>query len=413
MSELNSHIRMYGPLALICGNSVAYLSRLRDMGNKFGISGPGRNERRSAKIDFADFVTRAGDRSPRTLALVLGGMVKKASSESTETAASFLSKAPHGHYFCKPNRGRNGIGAFRLTIASDGMMIDEEPSSIVAVSERLSSEDYVIQEWVAALQHPDISRFRAGVINTMRLITFDAGDGAKAVAASLRMAISLKSIDSWTQGGVVAAIDLERGVLKPFGILKKGWKIVDTHPGSGIPFRDQAIPHFQTAVRQACRMHSQLAGPRSLGWDIGLLEDGPCFLESNAPWDVLMSAQFNPDLVPKFLAFHLPRTCETAIHVLLPGTYTNRITLCSGLSRVLGTAMVSGRVERLTRDRVVLTIGGTPQSVQTALRLFKLRGSDFGATDVKAARARENPAPGFDASGAFAGVQITESARPD
>ena len=174
-------------------------------------------------------------------------------------------------------------------------------------------------------------------------------------------------------------------------ILKEGWKIVDTHPGSGIPFRDQAIPHFQTAIEQACRMHSQLAGSRSLGWDIGLLEDGPCFLESNRPWDILMSAQFNPDLVPKLIAFSLPPICETAVHVLLSGTYINRIQPCFGLSRVLGNAMASGRVERLRHDRLVLTIGGTKQAVLTALRLFERRGSDLGATDVKVASAREKP----------------------
>ena len=400
-------------MPLICGNPVPYLNGLRDGGNKPGISGPGRIERRSGKFDVADFVTRAGARSPRTFALIQSGMVKHASSQSIQTVASFLTNAPHGHYFCKPDKGRNGVGAFRLTSAADGMMMDEEPASIGAVSQRLSSADYIIQEWMAPLQHPDISRFRAGVINTMRLITFDGGDGAKPVAASLRMAISLKSIDSWSQGGVVAAIDLEHGVLKPFGIMKKGAKIVDAHPGSGIRFRDQSIPHFREALTRACQMHSQLAGPRSLGWDIGLLKDGPCFLESNAPWDVLMSAQFNPDLVPDFLAFLLPPTCETAIHVLLPGTYRNRMSLYMGLSRVLGRAMVSGRVERLTRDRVVLTIGGTRQAVQTALRLFKKTAPNFGAADVKMRPAQNKPAPGFDASGLFAGARVTESAHPE
>ena len=55
--------------------------------------------------------------------------------------------------------------------------MDEEPSSLAAVAERLSSEDYIIQEWMVPLQHPDIARFREGVINTMRLVTFDTGDG--------------------------------------------------------------------------------------------------------------------------------------------------------------------------------------------------------------------------------------------
>lgn len=399
-------------MALISGNTVLYLNYLRDAGNKRGDAAE-RIQRPREKFDFADFAAKAGARAPRTFALIVDGAVQQASSESAEPIASFLTNAPQGHYFCKPNKGRNGIGAFRLTIAFDGVMMDEEPSTIGAVSERLSAEPYVIQEWMAPLQHPDIARFRDGVINTLRLITFDDGDGAKPVAASLRMAISLRSIDSWTQGGVVAAIDLARGVLKPLGIVKKGSKIVEAHPGSGIVFHNQPIPHFQEAVRLACRMHSQLAQPRTLGWDIGLLKDEPCFLEANGPWDVLMSAQFNPDLVPKLIAFSLPPTCEIAVRVLLPGAYTNRVTLCWGLSRVLGRAMASGRIEHMIRDRVLLTVGGTEQSVKTALKLFKLRGSDFGATHVKTGPAREKPAPGFDASVAFADVRITESAPPE
>ena len=233
MSELNSHIRMYGPLALICGNTVTYLTYLRDAGSKSGVAANEKRQRRRRKFDFADFVTKAGARSPRSFALIVGGMVQHASSETTEPVASFVTNAPPGHYFCKPNKGRNGIGAFRLTIGPDGVMMDEEAATISAVSERLSSEDYILQEWLAPLQHPDISRFRDGVINTLRLVTFNAGDEVKPVAASLRMAISLKSIDSWSQGGVVAAIDVEHGVLKPFGIVKKGAKIVEAHRDRG------------------------------------------------------------------------------------------------------------------------------------------------------------------------------------
>jgi hypothetical protein len=162
----------------------------------------------------------------------------------------------------------------------------------------------------------------------------------------------------------------------------------------------------------ACRMHGMLAGPKSLGWDIGLLEDGPCFLEANGPWDILMSAQLNPDLVPNLLAFHLPPAYETAVRVQLPGTYANRIPLCWALSKVVGVAMASGRVEHVSRDRAVLTIGGTHQAVQTALQIFKRNGAQFGATGVKVAPAQEKLAPGFEMSAMFAGMQPIQSAHP-
>lgn len=400
MSELNFHIRIHGPIALICGNSLTYLHHLRETTNEL-TSAPNRIKRQRGKFEFAEFVTSAGGRTPKTVAFVVDGLVQHAAPTGSETVAAFLTSTPEGDYFCKPNSGRNGIGAFRLAISPDGPLMDDEPSSFAAVAERLSSQDYVVQEWMVPLQHPEITRFRKGVINTMRLVTFDTDRGAIPVAASLRMATHLKSIDSWTQGGIAAPIDLERGVLMPFGIVKKDFKFVEAHPGSGVAFRDQPIPHFHQAVMMACRMHSRLDAPKTLGWDIGLLEDGPCFLESNTAWDFLLSALFAPDLVPDFLALHLPPSCTSSVRVLLTGTFTDRFTMCWALSMVLGKAMASGRVEAVSRGQVLFTLGGTERAVETALQVFKLRGSDFGASGVKIAQTQEMPALGFDASAAF------------
>lgn len=239
---------------------MAYLDRLRDAESSLSASAPGRIPRPTEKFEFADFVVKEGGRAPRTFALIANG--------SGEAVASLLEKIPQGHYFCKPNRGCNGVGAFRLTVSPDGPMVDDEQRGFAAVAEILSSKDYVIQEWLAPLQHSDIARFKGGVINTLRLVTFDTESGPKAVAASLRMAISLTSIDSWTQGGVVAAIDLDKGVLKPFGVLKKGLKIVEAHPGSGLAFREQPIPHLNRAVAMACLLHGKLDKVKSLGWEV-------------------------------------------------------------------------------------------------------------------------------------------------
>ena len=402
MPELNSHIRVCGGLFLIGGNPGAYLDSLRDAKNRYSTYAPDRIPRRAEKAHFVDFVTKAGGRAPRMVALIGNASVVEGESGSGEPVAAFLKQIPKGNYFCKPNRGSNGKGAFRLTVRPDGLLVDDEERSLADIASTLSSQDYVIQEWMAPLQHPDIARFRAGVINTMRLVTFDTDSGPKAAAASLRMAISLKSIDSWTQGGVVAAIDLDRGVLKPFGILKKGLKIVEAHPGSGLAFRDQPIPHCHQAVAMACKLHGLLGGAKTLGWDIGLLEDGPCFLESNGVWDILMSAQFNPELVPEFIAFHLPDVSELAVRLDFGGTFANRTTICRSVGRVLGGAMTSGRIERLGPQRLLLTVGGTRKSVQTAVQVFKQRAREFGASRMAIAESRDMPERGFDVTAAFA-----------
>ena len=394
----NSHIRVRGSMFLLNGNPGAYLNGLRDAKNRSASQASDRTEYRRKKVDFGEFVTSLGGRSPRTIALIRNATIVAPGSASGATVENYLKELPAGSYFCKPNVGRNGIGAFRLTIGSDGPRVDDEARSVSDVTKLFSSEDYVIQESVAPLQHPDIARFRDGVINTMRLVTFDTKAGPKALAASLRMAISLKSIDSWTQGGVVAGIDLKRGMLKPFGCLKKGLKIVDHHPGSGLPFRDQPIPHVREAVAMACKLHAQLNGARSLGWDIALLKDGPCFLESNKMWDVIMSAQLNPGFVPAFLAVHLPRTSDRAVSLEVGGSFKSRVQICRAVGGILGRALASGRIERLSRERVGLTVGGTQETVQAAVQMFRQRTGNR----VKIAPSRNGPEPGFDVTAAFA-----------
>jgi len=383
------------------GNPGAYLDSLRDTKNRHSTYAPDRIRRQSEKSRFVEFVTKAGGRAPRMVALIGNASVLESETGSGEPVASFLKQIPKGHYFCKPNRGSNGKGAFRLTVRSDGLLVDDEERSLDDVANALSSQDYVVQEWMAPLQHPEIARFRGGVINTMRLVTFDTDSGPKAMAASLRMAISLTSIDSWTQGGVVAAIDIDNGVLKPFGVLKKGLKIVEAHPGSGLAFREQAVPHFHQAVAMACKLHGQLGGAKTLGWDIGLLEDGPCFLEANGMWDVLMSAQFNPQLVPAFIAFHLPDPSEIAVRLDFGGTFVNRTDICRSVGRVLGAAMASGRMERLGPQRLHLTVGGTRKAVQTAVQSFNRKAREFGASRMAVAQSRDMPAAGFDVAAVF------------
>ena len=177
----------------------------------------------------------------------------------------------------------------------------------------------------------------------------------------------------------------------PFGIVKKDLKFVEAHPGSGIAFRDQPVPHFHQAVMMACRMHSQLDGPKTLGWDIGLLEDGPCFLESNSRVGLPPVGTRSPPIScrssSRFIC-HPP--AASAVRVLLTGTFTDRFTTCWALGQVLGKAMASGRIEGVSRGQLLFTLGGTESAVVTALQVFKLRGSDFGASGVKiAANPRE------------------------
>jgi hypothetical protein len=410
VAEANSHIRLHGSLVLIGGHPGVYLDALRDRRNKTSPSAPERTPRPKEKFAFDAFVASAGARTPKTIALIAGGRVREGMFAVGEPVAEFVKQLSPGTYFCKPNTGRNGIGAFRLAVEAARVLIDDEERAPEALGSSFS-EDYIVQEWLVPLQHPGIARFSPGVINTMRLVTFDTEKGAVAVAGSLRMAIALKSIDSWTQGGVVAAIDLKRGTLKPFGVIKKGLKLVDAHPACGQPFRDYAIPHCDRAVAMACALHEKLGQAKSLGWDIGLLAEGPCIIESNRPWDILMSAQLNPELVPAFLAFHLPQPAELASRFQFHGQFADPAQTCRAIGRVLGASLVSGRIKRFSAERLVLIVGGTKQAIATAVQMFKRTARGFGATRLAVSPSEEMPERGFNVDAVFANARATEAAQ--
>lgn len=214
-------------------------------------------------------------------------------------------------------------------------------------AEALSAARYLVQESLTPRQHPLISRFHAGVIDTLRLITFDADSGPVVAGAFMRMAIGKATIDSWALGGVLAPIDLEKFCLRESGLLKKGLKLVDAHPQSGHRFGGAPVPYLAEAIATACKLHSRLA-IKSLGWDIALLEDGPCILESNRQWDVFSTAQFNLEFVHAFLRFHLPQGDQASARFVFNGSFDDRQAVRHWLCGVAGAALTSGTVEQFS-----------------------------------------------------------------
>lgn len=399
---LNSHITVRDSWPLIDGNPIPYLNCLRDAKSAASSYPPDRVPRPRGKIEFARFVAANDGLVPRTFALIAAGMAQAAGVGAAEPVREFLQTLAPGQYFCKPNKGSNGTGAFRLDISPSGAGIDGEPRSLAEIEEAMSARDYLVQEWLTSLQHPDVSSFHDGVIDTLRLVTFDTDGGPVAAGALMRMAIGPAVIDSWTKGGVMVPIDLDRGVLGAFGLLKKGLAIVDSHPQSGIAFRGQSVPHLKEAVALACRLQKRLA-IKSVGWDIALLTDGPCILEGNRAWDVYMSAQLNPDFVRAFLRFHLPQESDTALRVSLTGSFEQRHRLRHWLCAAVGRALASAEVDQLSRDRLVLTVTGAKTSVEAAIGNMR-KPEGFAVATIETSPCPDQIPAGLDIGATFAPI---------
>jgi hypothetical protein len=316
--------------------------------------------------------------------------------------SAFLAGLPAGRYFCKPNSGGNGIGALRVDVGGNGLIVDGIPRGARWLAEQLSSETYVIQHSLVPQQHPEIARFNPHAISTIRLVTFDDERGAVAAAAALRSGTGTNAVDNWSAGGVLVPIDLQTGKLTRHGILKRDLAIVEAHPNTGEGFDGRSIPFFADAIALACRLHDKLA-ITSLGWDIALLKDGPCVLEYNRLWDVYLSLQLNPAFAAAFLRVHLPDP-DSSVRVKLSGNFTDRQTLRLWLCAVIGQAPASARVDEISTDRLALTITGTKPSLDKAIRLIADSGSRFQGRNMKVGRTADVVRPGLEIAATFRAV---------
>ena len=396
---LNSHIEIRDSWPLLAGNPLHYLNCLRDTKNETAAHHHDKIEWLGGKIQLGIFVAQNGGRSPQSLATIIDGRVVPDGFRGGETASCFLEHLPPGQYFCKPDRSGNGIGGFTLDLSGYEALVDGETQSLTSIGVLLSSRPYLVQLSLTPLQHPDIARFNRRTLNTLRLVTFDTESGPAMVAASLRIATTNAAVDNWSAGGVAVPIDLKRGVLCEFGIVKKGLNVVDAHPQSGQSFRGQAVPHFDAAAAMACSLHRKLK-LSSVGWDIALLRDGPCIVEANRPWGIFMSAQFNPGFVRTFLDFHLSRGMD-AVSLELTGAFRSKDAVRLWLSAAMGVSRASARVDYLSSEQLALTVGGSEAAIETAMQLLRQPAFDLSCNEMRFAPSTKEPPRGLDIGATF------------
>ena len=381
---------------LVDGNYIAYFVALRDARNAEPLHAPGRVPWTPDKFRFDRFARSAGARTPQTLALISNGKVQTAGS-ATISAAEFIRGLPAGHYFCKPNVIAHGWGALALEISGGTIRVNGTEQSFEELASTLSSKAYLVQVSLTPRQLPAIARFHRRSISTMRLITFNEGV-VFAEAAAMRIATGA-AVDNWTEGSFAVPVDLATGELGRFG-LGFDFGVLERHPLSGIAFAGTRVD-VQAAVAMATRVHEKLAA-RSLGWDIALLEDGPCIIECNLPWGPDMPCCVNPHLAPRFLQFHL-RPPDSFIRWDFAGTFEDLQMLRLWICKLVGAARASGRVDHFSRERLVLTVAGSRLAFEEALRAFPSASHGIGTVKASAAPVRDNLRPGLDLDATFAG----------
>jgi hypothetical protein len=205
-----------------------------------------------------------------------------------------------GNYFLKKIDGECGDGVFHVKrkdgeIQYNGMPIDLNTFF-------LKNDRYLIQEAIQE-QHPEINIIHPKAINTLRLVTVynKKTREVDVMSCVLRVGKGENQVDNWAMGGLSIGVDVEKGTLRKYGFYKPGFGTKTTeHPDSHIVFEGYKIPYLQTAIDQAKKFHSHLYGLHSIGWDIAITKDGPCFVEGNDNWEISLMQISNHGLRQEF-----------------------------------------------------------------------------------------------------------------
>jgi hypothetical protein len=204
-----------------------------------------------------------------------------------------MTQLPPVDLFVKIRLGRGGRGAEKWSYAT-GSYRDAEGRTLTAaeLTEHLKSRAQFKKRVIEArlANHGNLADLNLGALATARILTARDEQGEiEATHAVFRMPQRPGAhVDNIHAGGIAAAVDLETGRLgraTDLGVrVDSAWHA--RHPVTGAPIEGRILPHWPEAVALVKRAHDMIGDRVAVGWDVAILEDGPCLIEGNGKPDV-------------------------------------------------------------------------------------------------------------------------------
>lgn len=205
-----------------------------------------------------------------------------------------LPRLPEHDLFIKPNPGKGGRGAERWDYLGEGRYGHGTGRVLTAAQliRRLARKPFdrgcVVQPRMT--NHPALADLSNGALTTVRIVTCRNEAGTfEATNAVFRMARGRNTtVDNFHAGGIAARVDLRTGELGPATDLGMdaalGW--LDRHPDTGAPITGRKLPLWRETLELARQAHRSFPDRAIIGWDIGILADGPVLVEGNSSPDL-------------------------------------------------------------------------------------------------------------------------------
>jgi hypothetical protein len=209
-------------------------------------------------------------------------------------AESVAAGLPPSDLFAKPTRLTWGVGAVRWLHAGPGMWTAEDgvPADARAIVARLLAasrrDPFILQR--ALRSHASLAPLAPHALCTLRCITFlDARGEPQLIGGALRLPVGRMIVDNVSSGGMFTGVDPHSGRLT------RGFRVrpdrlfepVTLGPDGVTPLAGFAVEQWPAARALALAAQRAAAPLPSIGWDIGLAEEGPVLIEANIGWSGL------------------------------------------------------------------------------------------------------------------------------
>ncbi len=200
---------------------------------------------------------------------------------------------PATDLFIKPRKGSGGRGAAKWQFVAP-FFIHKDGTQLTAtglrqwVVDQSTQENMLVQTLLA--NHPDLADINCGTLATVRIVTCRNETGGYEVTDdAFRMPrVTGSAVDNFHAGGIAAAVDIVTGRLGAATDLglspQSGWS--ETHPVTGAAIRGRTLPCWREARDLVERAHRHFSDFAVIGWDVGILADGPCIIEANGAPDL-------------------------------------------------------------------------------------------------------------------------------
>lgn len=117
--------------------------------------------------------------------------------------------------------------------------------------------------------------------NSIRIFTYNSGSDIRFLCAWLKAGTGSAIVDNGGAGGVVAAINMETGIVD-YDAANEAGVSFECHPDSGIPFKGFQIQDWTALKKMAKKAATAFPKVRLIAWDIAHGEKGWQLIEGNS-----------------------------------------------------------------------------------------------------------------------------------